>query len=406
MGLADHRRLGRQLGIFSTEEECGAGLPFWQPAGAVVHRELEQFVIELERAHDYAHVSTPVMARRELYERSGHWAHYQQDMYPPMAIGGEQLVLRPMLCPHHILIYDRQPRSRRELPLRIAEVGAMFRNERSGVVGGLSRVRQMTLNDGHVFCPEEQAAAEIADMLSMVQVAYQALHIPPPRIRLSRGGRGPKFVQDPAVWQRSEALIRRALDEVGASYVQADGEAAFYGPKIDLQVTDPRGREETLSTIQVDLILPERFGLEFEGSERRRPIMVHRSLIGTLERMTAHLLEIHNGALPLWLSPVQVLVLPAVEQAREYAAGVRDQLSAHGLRCEIDPRDATLGARVRAAQQRKIPILAIVGERELRSQGVSIRLHDGRQLDAMGTDAFISLARRALQARALDLMPQ
>jgi threonyl-tRNA synthetase len=393
MELPDHRRLGRQLNIFATEEECGSGLPFWLPAGAIIRRELEAFVIDLERRHGYRHVNTPVMAKRELYERSGHWAHYHEDMYPPMDLGSEQLVLRPMLCPHHILIYDQQPHSWRELPLRIAEVGAMFRYERSGVVGGLSRVRQMTLNDGHIFCTADHVVDEIIDILSMVQEAYEALHIPPPRLRLSRAGEGPKYVSDPAMWQESEALLRQALRRAGATFVEAGGEAAFYGPKIDLQVTDPQGREETLSTIQVDLLLPQRFGLKYQREAAdQQPIMLHRSIIGTMERMTAHLLEVHNGALPVWMSPTQVLVLPASGDSRRYAADVKGRLDAQGFRTELDERDATLGARIRAAQQRKIPYLAIVGQREAQAQTVSVRLRNGEQLGAATIDEFTALA--------------
>jgi len=402
MDLPDHRRLGRQLDIFATEQECGAGLPFWLPAGAIIRDELERFVVDLERRRGYRHVDTPVMAKRELYERSGHWAHYQEDMYPPMQIGSEQMVLRPMLCPHHILIYDRRPRGLRELPLRIAEVGSMFRNERSGVVGGLSRVRQSTLNDGHIFCGEEHVAEEVADVLAMVHEAYAALHIPAPRLRLSRGGEGPKFVADPRVWERSEAMLRGALGQTGASWQEAAGEAAFYGPKIDLQVTDPRGREETLSTIQVDLVLPQRFGLRIDDRSPR-PIIIHRSVIGTLERMAAHLLEVHDGALPAWLSPVQVLVLPAGDDARPYAALVHRHLADQGLRSELDERDATLGARVRGAQQRKIPYLAIVGAREAADHTVSVRLRGGRQLTPMDLGAFGSLAQAVINARELEL---
>jgi threonyl-tRNA synthetase len=380
-------------------------LPFWLPDGAIIRRELETFVIDLERQHGYRHVNTPVMAKRNLYERSGHWAHYQEDMYPPMDLGSEQMVLRPMLCPHHILIYGQQPRSWRDLPLRIAEVGPMFRYERSGVVGGLSRVRQMTLNDAHVFCTADQVAEEIVDILTMVREAYRALHIPPPRLRLSRAGEGPKYVSNPELWQDSEALIRQALERVGASFVEAEGEAAFYGPKIDLQVTDPQGREETLSTVQVDLLLPQRFGLKYQREATdQQPIMLHRSIIGTIERMTAHLLEVHDGALPLWLSPTQVLVLPANDDARVYATSVKDRLAANGLRVELDERDATLGARIRVAQQRKIPYLAVVGQREEQAQNISIRLRNGEQLPSVTIDEFTAMADSVIAAHDLDLI--
>jgi threonyl-tRNA synthetase len=306
-----------------------------------------------------------VMAKRELYERSAHWEHYSEDMYPPMDLGSEQVVLRPMLCPHHILIYDQQPRSWRELPLRIAEVGAMFRYERSGVVGGLSRVRQMTLNDGHVFCAPDQVADEITDILSMVHEAYHALGIPAPQLRLSRPDAGAKYAADPAIWQQSEAMIRHALERTGESFSEAEGEAAFYPPKLDLQVCDPQGREETLSIIQVDLLVPRAIRSAL-AARRSGPAAdhVHRSVISTADRMVAHLLEVHDGALPAWLSPTQVLVLPADADSRDYATTIRDRLAAERLRAELDQRDSTLGARIRFAQQHKIPYLAVVGQRE------------------------------------------
>ena len=251
----DHRRIGRELGIFANDELCGSGLPLWLPAGAAVRAEIERFVVELERKNGYQHVYTPELAKRELYVRSGHWEHFHDDMYPPMRTGTEQVVLRPMNCPHHILVFAAQRRSVRDLPIRIAELGTMFRYERSGVVGGLSRVRQMTLNDGHVFCLPEHLEAEIGNILAMVEIAYEALGIPAPHYRLSLRGPGPKYVADDGLWQRSEAVLRAALRNLGADYEEAPDEAAFYGPKIDLQVSDPQGREETLSTVQVDFHL-------------------------------------------------------------------------------------------------------------------------------------------------------
>ncbi len=404
MSSPDHRILGRRLEIFATEEQCGAGLPFWLPAGAAVRRELEHYVSGLERRHGYRHVNTPSMAKRELYERSGHWSHFHDDMYPPIDVGSEQLVLRPMLCPHHILIYDERPRPLRELPLRIAEIGPMFRYERSGVVGGLQRVRQSHLNDGHVFCAPEHVAGEIADIMAMVHEAYAALHIPAPRLRLSKAGAGMKYAAAAGEWERSEAMIREALDGIGADYTEADGEAAFYGPKIDLQVADPQGREYTLSTIQVDHHLPVRFDLAYRrGDAAERPVIVHRSIVSTMERMVAHLLEVHAGALPVWLAPCQVLVLPAGDGALEYARGVVDALSASGLRVELDDRDETLGARVRAAHPRRIPYVAVVGEREARDGSVSIRLRDGRRPGAMDAGAFAQLAGRVVAGRIAEL---
>jgi threonyl-tRNA synthetase len=402
----DHRRLGRQLKIFASDEACGAGLPLWLPAGSVVRSEIERFIVDLERRHGYQHVFTPEMAKRELYERSGHWAHYQDDMYPPMDVGSEQVVLRPMNCPHHILVYRSEPRTVREIPLRLAELGTMFRNERSGVVGGLSRVRQMTLNDGHVFCAAEDVQQEIASILELVGVAYKALAIPAPSLRLSRPGVGPKYVPDAANWARSEEVTRAALARLDLEWVEAEGEAAFYGPKIDLQVVDPQGREETLSTIQLDFLLPERFELSFNrAGVPERPVMVHRSIVSTMERMVAHLLEVHNGALPVWLAPVQVVVMPATSGAVAYAREVKDALVRAGLRAEADDRDATLAARVREAQQRHPPYLAVVGEKEAATRGVAVRLRSSERLPYMSVEALVEMVTAVAARRGVGLLP-
>jgi threonyl-tRNA synthetase len=402
MDVPDHRRLGRQLGIFATDEACGSGLPLWLAPGAAVRAEIERFVVELERRHGYRHVNTPAMAKRELYERSGHWAHYHEDMYPPMDVGAEQVVLRPMICPHHILIFAGQPRSLREMPLRLAEIGPMFRYERSGVVGGLSRVRQMTLNDGHVFCAPEQVEDEIADILAMVDEAYRTLGIPPARLRFSRAGTGPKYAADAHAWRHSETMIRTALDKLGVDYAEAEGEAAFYGPKVDLQVSDPQGREETLSTVQVDFHLPGRFALKFHrGDVGEQPVMIHRSIVSTMERMVAHVLEVHNGALPVWLAPTQVVILPVSAPAHAHAVRVHAALALLAVRAEIDDRDATLAARVRAAQLQRIPYVAVVGDREASSDSVSVRLRPGTQLPSMAVDAFVALVHDAATSRVV-----
>jgi threonyl-tRNA synthetase len=407
MEYPDHRRLGRQLKIFATDELCGAGLPLWLSAGAAIRGEIERFIVDLERRHGYHHVYTPEMAKRELYERSDHWSHYRDDMYPPMDVGGEQVVLRPMNCPHHILVFASEGRTAREVPFRLAELGTMFRFERSGVVGGLSRVRQMTLNDGHVFCAADQVGGEIASILGLVDEAYRALAIPAPSFRLSLRGPGPKYVGDPVMWDQSEAMLRTALDNLGLDYEEGEGQAAFYGPKIDLQVQDPQGREETLSTVQVDFHLPARFGLEFQrGPMRERPVMVHRSIVSTMERMVAHLLEVHDGALPVWLAPTQVVILPVVEDAISHARGVRAELLKAGVRVELDDRDATLGARVRDAQQRRVPYAAVIGRREAASGTVSVRLRSGDQMPPATTVAFVALVGEIIATRSPHLRPE
>jgi threonyl-tRNA synthetase len=406
MEIPDHRRLGRQLKIFATNEACGAGLPLWLPAGAVVRREIEHFIVDLERRFGYQHVYTPEMAKRELYERSGHWGHYHDDMYPPMEVGAEQAVLRPMNCPHHILVYCSEPRTSRDVPFRLAELGTMFRYERSGVVGGLSRVRQMTLNDGHVFCAIEQVEQEIASILHLVDVAYKALAMPPPTLRLSRRGDGPKYAAGPAAWERSEDLLRSALAKSGRDYVEAEGEAAFYGPKIDLQVLGPQGREETLSTIQVDFHLPERFGLMFKrGAAEERAVMVHRSIVSTMERLVAHLLEVHNGALPVWLAPAQVVVMPVTSGAAPYGRRVHEDLVREGLRAEVDDRDTTLGARVRDAQQRRVPYVAVVGDQEATAGNVAVRLRSSERLPSMSVEEFVQLLKAVVAHRGAGLLP-
>jgi threonyl-tRNA synthetase len=405
MEHADHRRIGRELGIFATDEQCGAGLPLWLPAGAAIRAELERFVVGLERRNGYQHVYTPELGKRQLYERSGHWQHYQEDMYPQMQVGGEQVVLRPMNCPHHILCFAAEPRTWREMPVRLAELGTMFRMERSGVVGGLSRVRQMTLNDGHVFCSEEQIGEEIASILGMVTEAYRALAIPAPSFRLSLRGEGPKYVGDPAMWDRGEAMLRASLDAHGLAYEEAPSEAAFYGPKIDLQVRDPQGREETLSTVQVDYHLPRQFDLSYRRGDRvEQPVLIHRSIVSTMERMVAHLLEVHDGALPPWLAPVQVAVVPIVDDALEHARAVRQQLHEHEIRVELDDRDATLASRIRNAQQRRIPYVAVVGRKEAAAGTVAVRLRDSRQLEPQPVNSFIGVLERVISSRSADLV--
>jgi threonyl-tRNA synthetase len=380
----DHRRLGRELGLFDTDPLIGAGLPYWLPDGAVVRHEVEEYIRSVERRAGYQHVYSPVLGKRELYEISGHWSHYSEDMFPPMDLGAEQVVLRPSLCPTHALIYRSRAHSYRELPLRMAEIGGMYRSEMSGALGGLTRVRAITLNDAHIFCTLEQVAAEAQSALKLIQDAYEALGIEAARIRLSLPGPGGKYVDKPEMWARATRMLREVLDASGPAYEQAEGEAAFYGPKIDVQIADPAGREATLSTVQIDFHQPEQFGLEYIGADgaRHRPVMVHRSIVGSMERVMAHLIEQHGGAFPPWLAPVQVAVLPVgmeqVAAAQEFHALCLDL----GLRAEVlDAERGTLGARIREA--RLVPYQAVIGGREAAAGAVAIRLRDGRRLEAM-----------------------
>jgi threonyl-tRNA synthetase len=381
--MNDHRKLGRELDLFGSDPLIGAGLPYWLPGGAIVRHELEEYVRDAEVRAGYQHVYSPVLGKRELYEISGHWSHYSEDMFPPMDLGGEQVVLRPSLCPHHALIYRSRERSYRDLPVRIAELGSQFRAELSGVLGGLTRVRAMQLNDAHIFCALDQVGTEAAAALRMIQRAYEALGIRPVRYRLSLPGEGAKYVANPEMWDRANGLLSDVLDQAGLDYEKADGEAAFYGPKIDVQVADPAGRESSLSTIQVDFHQPERFGLHYIGSDggRHRPVMVHRSIIGSMERLVAHLIEVHGGAFPAWFAPVQVAILPVSDDAADSAGRLADRCRDLGLRAEVKgPGQGTLAARIRAS--RVVPYQAVIGAREAAGGQVALRLRDGRRLEA------------------------
>lgn len=377
----DHRRLGRELALFGTDPLIGAGLPYWLPDGAALRHAVEEYVREAERRAGYRHVYSPVLGKRELYEQSGHWEHYAGDMFPPMVLGdGEQLVLRPSLCPHHAVVYRSRAHSYRELPLRMAELGGMYRAELSGVLGGLTRVRAIQLNDAHIFCTLDQVAGEASAALEMIRAAYRALGIEAARYRLSLPGPGGKYVRAPEKWRRATALLTDVLERSGVPYESAEGEAAFYGPKIDVQVTDAAGREATLSTVQVDLHQPERFGLHYVGADgaRHRPVMVHRAVIGSVERAVAQLVEVHGGAFPAWLAPLQVVGLPVSQaQVPQAEAFVRRCLEG-GLRAELaGPADGSLGARIRAA--RLVPYQAVLGSREVADGTVALRLRDGRR---------------------------
>lgn len=400
----DHRRLGRELDLFDTDPLIGAGLPYWLPDGATVRHTLEEYIRAAERRAGYQHVYSPVLGKRELYEISGHWAHYSDDMFPPMELGGEQVVLRPSLCPHHAVIYRSRPHSYRELPLRMAELGGMYRAELSGVLGGLTRVRAIQLNDAHVFCTLDQVAGEARAALEMIRRAYRALGITATRYRLSLPGPGGKYVAAPEKWRRSTALLTDVLDRSGLAYEAAEGEAAFYGPKIDVQVTDAAGRESTLSTVQIDFHQPEQFDLHYIGADgaRHRPVMVHRSIIGSVERAVAHLVEHHGGAFPAWLAPTQLVILPVSDTELPHAEALARRCAGLGLRAEVaGPERGSLGARVRAA--RLVPYQAVIGAREAADDLVAVRLRDGRRLGPLPADDVLTGISALVDAHSVDL---
>ncbi len=399
--MRDHRKLGRELELFGADPLIGTGLPYWLPAGAAVRHALEEYLRELERRAGYQHIYSPVLGKRELYEISGHWSHYHDGMYPPMELGGEQVVLRPSLCPHHALVYRSRGRSYRELPLRLAELGGQYRAELSGVLGGLTRVRAMQLNDGHIFCTPDQVAGEVRDALQMIGQACAALGIEPVRYRLSLPGAGGKYAGSPRIWERSAAVLTKVLADAGLGYEIGEGEAAFYGPKIDVQVADSSEREATLSTVQVDFYQPQQFDLHYVGMDgaRHRPVMVHRSIIGSMERAVAHLIERHGGAFPDWLAPEQLVVLPVTGALLQPAAAVARQAAELGLRARIaGPELGTLGSRIRSS--RLVPYQAVIGEREAAAGQIAVRLRDGRRLPPLpAAAALTSIAAHAAAHR-------
>jgi threonyl-tRNA synthetase len=402
--MYDHRKLGRELGIFDTDPLIGAGLPYWLPAGAAVRHALEEYVRELERQAGYQHVYSPVLAKRELYDISGHWAHYRDGMYPPMNVGGEQVVLRPSLCPHHALIYRSRGRSYRELPLRMAELGGMHRSELSGVLGGLTRVRSIQLNDAHIFCTLDQVADEVAAALGLIRQAYRALGIEPVRYRLSLADRSGHQVGSRETWDLAAAILTDVLARSGIDFDAEPGEAAFYGPKIDVQVADSAERETTLSTVQVDFYQPERFGLQYTGPDggKHRPVIVHRSVIGSAERAVAHLIDVHGGAFPGWLAPVQLAVLPITWAELPRAEAFVRQAMERRIRADLaGPEHGSLGARIRSS--RLVPYQGIIGPAEAAARQVSLRLRDGRKLPALAAGEALDRIADQVSAHSTEL---
>lgn len=373
----DHRKLGRELQLFVSVEEVGQGLPLWLPRGATVRRTLERYIIDLEERLGYQHVRTPDLASIELYKISGHWDHYRENMYPPMKVDNEELILRPMNCPHHIMIYKHRQHSYRDLPVRIAELGNMYRYERSGVLSGLARVRGMTLNDAHIFCRPDQILDEFVGVVRLIQQTYRDLGFREYWYRLSLRDPADRsyYVQNDQMWDLAEAKLREAMQAVGVEYVEAKGEANFYGPKLDVQVPNVLGKDETISTIQLDFYLPERFGLEYVGEDGQphRPVMIHRGVISTLERMVAFLIEIHAGAFPVWLAPEQVRVLPIADRHRAYAERVREALRRRDVRVTVDTTSERTGHKIREAQLMKVPYMLVVGDREAERETVAVR---------------------------------
>jgi threonyl-tRNA synthetase len=409
--MQDHRKLGRELELFDTDPLIGAGLPYWLPDGAAVRHALEEYVRELERKAGYQHVYSPVLAKRELYEISGHWSHYRDGMYPPMTVGsgadgGEQVVLRPSLCPHHALIFAARAHSYRDLPLRMAELGGMYRAELSGVLGGLTRVRAIQLNDAHIFCTLDQAGAEVAAALRLIAQAYLAIGVEPARYRLSLAGPGAKYAGSEEVWDQAAAILIRALSDAGLPYDTEEGEAAFYGPKIDVQIADCGEREASLSTVQVDFYQPRQFDLNYIGPDgaRHRPVIIHRSIIGSLERLVAHVIEVYGGAFPAWYAPVQLAAIPITDAELPRARALVQAAIDAGLRADLSsPERGSLGARIRS--HRLVPYQAVIGAREAAAGEVALRLRDGRRLPPMAAAAAIARIGELAARTSTELWP-
>lgn len=391
----DHRKIGKELELFTNSQLVGAGLPLWLPNGATIRREIERYIVDKEVSMGYDHVYTPVLANVDLYKTSGHWDHYQEDMFPPMQLDEtESMVLRPMNCPHHMMIYANKPHSYRELPIRIAELGTMHRYEASGAVSGLQRVRGMTLNDSHIFVRPDQIKEEFKRVVNMIIDVYKDFGFEDYSFRLSY--RDPedkeKYFDDDDMWNKAENMLKEAADELGLLYEEAIGEAAFYGPKLDVQVKTAMGKEETLSTAQLDFLLPERFDLTYIGQdgEHHRPVVIHRGVVSTMERFVAFLTEETKGAFPTWLAPKQVQIIPVnVDLHYDYARQLQDELKSQGVRVSIDDRNEKMGYKIREAQMQKIPYQIVVGDKEVENNQVNVRQYGSQDQETVEKDEFI-----------------
>ncbi len=390
----DHRRIGKELNLFMFSDLVGPGLAFWLPKGASVRRELDRYIVDLELRRGYQHVVTPDVGKVELYKTSGHWEHYQDAMFPVMHAGDEEYVLRPMNCPHHIEVFKHEQHSYRDLPLRIAEIGNMWRYEKSGELTGLSRVRCIDLNDAHIFCTPDQILDEITGVVRMIEDVYEVLGITEHWYRLSLGDRNnkEKYVDNPAMWEKGEQYLKDAMARLQLDYVEAPGEAAFYGPKIDIQLRDPMGHSETISTIQVDFHLPNQFQLEYVGedSKMHQPVMIHRGVIGGLVRMMAFLIEKYAGAFPVWLSPIQAQLIPITDKNVPYLRNLYDELNELNVRVKLDDRNEKMQRKIAEAQTEKVPYMVVAGGRDEEAGTVSVRLRSGEQLPPMSQQDFVA----------------
>lgn len=404
----DHRKIGKDLDIFTTSNLVGSGLPLWLPNGATIRRNLERYIVDKELSLGYEHVYTPVIANVDLYKVSGHWDHYRDDMFPPMKIDNEELVLRPMNCPHHMMIYKSKLHSYRDLPLRIGELGLMHRYEASGAVSGLQRVRGMCLNDAHIFVRPDQIEEEVIRVVNLIIDVYNDFGFENYKFRLSLRDKNDteKYYNDNEMWEKAESMLRNSLNKLEITYFEAEGEAAFYGPKLDVLVKTAIGKEETLSTVQLDFLLPEKFDLTYiaEDGTKQRPVVIHRGVISTMERFVAFLLEETKGALPLWLAPTQVNIITVNNEYHlEYANEIKNVFNQEQIRVELDSREEKLGYRMRESQMRKIPYTIILGDNERDNRLISYRKYSSNDTTTITIAEFIDLVKTKTNNKDRDL---
>ncbi len=402
----DHRRLGKQLGLFHISQLVGSGLPLWLPKGAILRETLEGFLRQAQLERGYLPVITPHIGKLDLYIKSGHYPYYKDSQYTPIDVDDEQFMLKPMNCPHHIEIYKSEPRSYRDLPLRLAEFGTVYRYEQSGELNGLTRVRGFTVDDSHLFVAPDQLEEEFVGVVDLIKLVFETMGFHDFRARLGiNDADSDKYAGTPEMWAQGIAAIKKAADKAGMNYTIEEGEAAFYGPKLDFIFRDVLKREWQLGTVQVDFLLPERFEIEYTGEDgqKHRPVMIHRAPFGSMERFVGILIEHFNGAFPLWLSPVQVMMVPIADRHIEYAKQVAAELRAAGLRVEVDGGSERMNKKIRNAQLQKIPYMLVVGDREAEENAVAVRTRNNENRGAMSVADFKTTATTQITTKSMEL---
>ena len=390
----DHRKLGKELDLFVTSDLVGKGLPLLTPKGSIIRQILERFIVDEETRRGYSRTYTPDLAKVDLYKKSGHWDHYKENMYPPITVDGEDYVLRPMCCPHQFMIYNSRPHSYRELPIRYAEIAKLYRKEQSGELSGLIRVMSFSLVDAHIVCRPDQVEEEFARVIDLIQYVMKTLGIKDYWYRFSKwdpANKEGKYVNDPAAWEKTEASMKKIIDSMKLEYIEAENEAAFYGPKLDVQLRNVNGKEDTAFTVQIDFSMPNSFDMTYIDQEGKaqRPMVIHRSSIGCIERTMAFLIEQYAGAFPVWLSPVQAKILPVSEKHGEYARKLAEELMRQDVRVELDDSNETVGNKIRKAVAEKSPYVLVIGDKEIESGKLSVRDRGSRDTREIGKEEFV-----------------